>query len=442
MPRKIVKEYNKTRSENNRSLPVCLAPYKSLRFLPDGNVTVCCHNNSWTVGKYPDFDIIDIWKSNEINILREKIAKADFSLGCYECLPSFINKSYKSVNPLLYENYKINQDYPVILDFKIATECNLKCIMCSEYSSSAIRRQNNSNKILDIYGDEFINQVKEIIGNVKEARFTGGEPFLNDLYFKLWEVIVEENPNCKISIQTNGTILNDRIKELLKKGNFHLNISVDAAKSDLYEKIRINGNYNKLLNNISFFSQYSRNNNREIGLTACVLQENAFELPEIFKLANSFGANLWYSDVYFPFVNALWVMNYSEISKIVSFLDSCKFDLHTEIEESNYLIYKDMVNRLKTLQIEALRREAHSGTLISSDHLCKKLKKVFVLNINESPEVWDKIEEAFSQVENDKMIDIAEVVVMYGKSDFIFERFSWLNNSEVLSNIQSLCIKS
>jgi len=67
---------------------------------------------------------------------------------------------------------------------------------------------------------------------------------------------------------------------------------------------------------------------------------------------------------------------------------------------------------------------------------------VFVLNINESPEVWDKIEEAFSQVENDKMIDIAEVVVMYGKSDFIFERFSWLNNSEVLSNIQSLCIKS
>ena len=59
-------------------------------------------------------------------------------------------------------------------------------------------------------------------------RLQGGEPFLIPFYLDLIDKIGELNKNCKIYIQTNGTILSDRIRKILNNNQISLSISIDS----------------------------------------------------------------------------------------------------------------------------------------------------------------------------------------------------------------------
>jgi MoaA/NifB/PqqE/SkfB family radical SAM enzyme len=438
LPSKLVKDYNLTRTDENRMLPVCLAPYKSLRFLPDGNITVCCHNNSWSLGKYPQVSILEAWNSDKLLSIRNKISQADFSLGCYECLPAFTNKNFLSANPRLYENFETNSDFPVILDFKIATECNLECIMCSEYSSSSIKRacDSKNSKALD-FGEDFFNQVSDFIPYLKEARFSGGEPFLNSIYYEIWALLIEKNPKCKISVQTNGTILNQKIKNLLESGNFHINVSVDSANPKVYQEIRRNSDYDKLIENLKFFAAYSKRKNILLGITSCNMRDNAYELVGVLKLANSLNAKLWYSDVYFPLVNSLWVMNSIELNKIVAFLENQIVESGTDLYRHNLIVYQDMISRIRNFVLQAEKRE-EKLEYVSCEKFSDNLKKVFSQNISKNPEVWSRIESVLNSLGKHKMIDFAKEIKKYYKDDFIFNQIGLMTEADLKRNFECL----
>jgi len=442
LPKPLVREYNQSRILQNRNKPICLAPFKSLRFLPDGNITVCCHNNSFSLGKYPDTSIMSAWNSNELEFLRKKMDKADFSAGCQDCLSSFEEKQFASVNPLLYENYSDNSKFPVILDFKSATECNLMCVMCSEYSSSAIRRCTDSKLYSEasVYDKDFVEEIKTIIPHIAEARFSGGEPFLNDIYYDLWYAIIEKNPNCKISIQTNGTIYNSKVQSILESGQIHINVSVDAVDPELYQKIRINGNLEKVKENIFKFSEYSKLKNTSFGITACAMRDNAYELSEIFKLANSLGAKLWYSDVHFPLVNALWVMKSDELDKIVEFLNNQKLELNSEMSLHNAVVFKDLIGRIEQLALAANRREHSSKLLINPTKLVEKLSKVMRKSTLVHPGTWTKIKLALSQFNECKMIDLSIEISKYYNTDFAFQQLGQMSYETLIKNFACLIV--
>jgi MoaA/NifB/PqqE/SkfB family radical SAM enzyme len=441
LPKHIVKEYNKNRHSKNQNKAICLAPFKSLRFLPDGNITVCCHNNSWYVGKYPETGILEAWQSPAIKKLQKKLLKSDFSLGCFECLPAFENKDFSSVNPLLYENYSVNKKYPVILDFKIATECNMQCIMCSEYSSSAIRSNfSNHSNAQDIYQKGFVEELLPLIPHLKEARFSGGEPFLNEVYYHIWERIIQINPTCKISIQTNGSILTTRIKDLLESGNFHLNISIDAANAELYESIRVNGNYQKVIENLKYFSEYSKNRDVSLGITACTMKNNAYNLYEIMLLANQYNAQLWYSDVYFPFRNALWVLSSDKINPIVQNLKKHNLIQSTNIESHNKLVFQDMIKRLEYWNKKAIEREIQGTAYINANSFKELLEKTFEHLIHKNPQPWKNISAAINSLNNKNLLNITPVIKNYGKADFIYERLGSININELKNNFETLVL--
>lgn len=442
LPKKIRKEYNQIRFEINRNQPVCLAPLKSLRFLPDGNITVCCHNNSWVLGKYPEVSVLDAWNSVNMNSIRKKILKSDFSFGCYECLPDFLNRNFNSVNPILYENHNSNANFPVILDFKIATECNLECVMCSEYSSSSIRTARSGKTDDNIFDEGFLRQIEELVPHLKEARFSGGEPFLNKIYYDIWDMLVRLNPDCKISIQTNGTILNDKIKKLLESGEFHINISVDSANPDKYAQIRRNGNFEKLYENIKYFSSYSKNKNILLGITACCMKDNVFDLLGVMELANEFNAKIWYSDVHFPLVNALWVLSSMELKAIVKELESFKSE-HSDsyvMNKHNSIVYLDMIDRIRNLAIAAEKRETNSN-FVSLKKLISDLRKVFKANISKNPDIWTKIENSLKILRENEFINLAEEIKKYYKSDFVYDQLGLMSEEILKQNFASLMKK-
>ena len=98
--------------------------------------------------------------------------------------------------------------------------------MCTDFYSSSIAKKDILFKERkdDIYDQNFINQLKTFLPNIKKTIFKGGEPFLIKPYYKIWEAIIETNPSIEIRIITNCTIFNDNIKSLLEKADFYLNI--------------------------------------------------------------------------------------------------------------------------------------------------------------------------------------------------------------------------
>ena len=57
-----------------------------------------------------------------------------------------------------------------------------------------------------------------------------------------------------IRFNTNGSLLNEKKSlELIDSGLTRIMISLDAVKKETYEKVRIRGDYNKVINNIFRF---------------------------------------------------------------------------------------------------------------------------------------------------------------------------------------------
>ena len=52
------------------------------------------------------------------------------------------------------------------------------------------------------YDAAFVKQLEEFIPHLEEVKFYGGEPFLIEIYYEIWEKIMELNPKVRISVQT------------------------------------------------------------------------------------------------------------------------------------------------------------------------------------------------------------------------------------------------
>jgi MoaA/NifB/PqqE/SkfB family radical SAM enzyme len=222
-------------------------------FRPNGSVTACCFNRSYELGHYPGNTIKEIWQGARTISLSNYLQKNDFSHGCERCKVSWDSENLMGAGFSLYERHPINKNYPTLLEFELNNTCNLECVMCFGEFSSSIRRNRDKLPALEMkYDDKFVTQLEEFIPYLKEAKFLGGEPFLIKIYYKIWEKIIEINPDCVIDIQTNATILNSGIKDLLERGRFRIGVSIDSQTKEIYEKIRVNSNYEIVKSNLEY----------------------------------------------------------------------------------------------------------------------------------------------------------------------------------------------
>jgi len=80
----LINDYPIFKAINNKRV-ICYAPFKSLNFEQNGNITVCCYNRTHVLGKYPESSILEIWNGNKIIGLRRAIKDLDFNHGCELC---------------------------------------------------------------------------------------------------------------------------------------------------------------------------------------------------------------------------------------------------------------------------------------------------------------------------------------------------------------------
>jgi len=292
----------------------CYRPFELLEIHKEYYGFVCCP--SWLpviVGNCNKSGILDTWNSEKSKKIRASIIDGSFKYCDHKECPKIQGDElprYENLNAKWKKIYDSKQTHIEELPSEIALcydiSCNLACPSC------------RSEKVLDIRGrsyDEklaFTNYLIELVNQSqgqKESttlRVTGsGDPIAAPIYFKLLqEIDGTKLPHLKIILQTNGLLLNAKNWQRLHKIHKNIvaiSISIDAASAETYRKVRRLGDWDKLMNNLSFISKLKEEFNfNGFCLNFVVQKENYNEMSSFVQMALDLK-NV--TEVFFSFVN-------------------------------------------------------------------------------------------------------------------------------------------
>jgi MoaA/NifB/PqqE/SkfB family radical SAM enzyme len=326
-----LKGYQAARPPEDRGT-FCHAPSLNLNFEQNGNVTACCYNRRHVLGSWPSDSIDSIWKGPKARELRSALAKGDLSKGCDICLEQFEAGNYPGMRSRHFDGYSLRRRagarrrtaaFPKILEFELSNACNLECEMCNGYFSSAIRKRREKLPPLPRrYDAKFVEELRPYLPRVEWARFLGGEPFLNPLYFEIWEILAETNPRAQIAITTNGTILDERVKKVVRRGKPDIIVSIDSLEKASYESIRKGADFGQMRANLEWFMQASRENGRQMSIVACPMRSNWRDLPKLVAFCSFQGVLAAFNTVLWPVELSLRTLPRAELDEIHAYLSS------------------------------------------------------------------------------------------------------------------------
>ncbi len=374
-------QYNHTRIIRDTKL-LCHAPFSNLYFNTEGDVAMCWQTFHRAEKYSEDKSLKEIWNGENFKRIREGIKSHNLEFGCQACKNHLLEGNYTNILAKAYDNDFPKTDYPSIIEFELSNTCNLGCTMCNGMLSSVIRRDREKLEPLKSpYGEKFLNELKEFIPHLHEARFNGGEPFLIKNYYKIWDMVFELNPKLKMVIATNGTVLNQKVKDYMAKANFHFNISMDGASKETYESIRINGKFDELMENFKYYLKYCKDNQRTLCIMVNPLRQNWQEMPAFINFVNKHNVHIWFNTIMKPAEQALWSFPAEKLKAVYETLSSASLDPFSGGDKSiyNYNIktYNNLVQQqIKTWLEQAQSRERDSNGVIIHDDDSLKQKAV------------------------------------------------------------------
>jgi len=137
--------------------------------------------------------------------------------------------------------------FPIQLDFELNSACNLKCKMCELGEST---EKISDQKLFDF--DEFYSILSysyKMGARAVKLNYIN-EPFLRKDIFKFIEA-AHKIGILDIYLSTNGILLTKDVRtKIIESKLTRIQISIDASTSEVYDKIRIGGNYNSVVENV------------------------------------------------------------------------------------------------------------------------------------------------------------------------------------------------
>lgn len=138
--------------------------------------------------------------------------------------------------------------------------CNIKCIYCYHHRGDFERefRQFPGKKQKFAAGktigtpQRLVDSIKELGPCLTTVMFGGGEPLVYP-EFRQTLRILKDFPNVQLSVCSNFILVDDELIEIFTKAKANvqwLRISMDGATKETYEKIRVKGDFDKLISNI------------------------------------------------------------------------------------------------------------------------------------------------------------------------------------------------
>jgi len=176
--------------------------------------------------------------------------------------------------------------FPYKITIDPASYCNLRCPAC-----------HTGTKFAGMIKPSFLkfNDFKTILDQVKNyslsvALYNWGEPFLNKEIFDMISYATENKVGT--TMHSNFNHFNEKMaEELVKSGLTHIYLSIDGATQEVYEKYRVNGNLEDVLNNIKILNEVKKKYKSKYPLITwkyLTFGHNMHEVEAALKLATSY----------------------------------------------------------------------------------------------------------------------------------------------------------
>lgn len=173
---------------------------------------------------------------------------------------------------------------PIRLDIENVSCCNYHCTMCQVSDWPGFKRAS------DMSLEDYKSLVDTQYGLV-EIKLQGmGEPLLGKCYQEM--IQYARARHIWVRTTTNGSLLHvkENYKRLIDADICELQVSVDGATDEAYEKIRRGGRFKTVLQNCTLLNQYCRDVNRKRTRMWVVVQKDNFHELKLFPgLASSLG---------------------------------------------------------------------------------------------------------------------------------------------------------
>jgi len=153
----------------------------------------------------------------------------------------------------LYPVLKIHDEYPPCVQIEPVSVCNFKCVFCYQADRTFSSKDSGYMGYMDI--DLFKQVIDELEGNVESITLASrGEPTLHK---QLGEMLEYMNGKfLAVKINSNASLFTDKmIHTILSNDVQTMAFSIDAADKELYEKLRVNGKFEKTLKNVERFNE-------------------------------------------------------------------------------------------------------------------------------------------------------------------------------------------
>ena len=237
----------------------CVLPWTGFELEANGDVKNCIISKE-VLGNINDTDIQDIM-SNAKNLQLKKDMNADSKpYNCSGChLQELHRKDPSSISSRLYYNRELGKDYLKQkkefslhhVDLRWTNHCNQACVYCNpNYSSKWATELGETIKSKKEARDKVKTYVFDNVKQLRNVYLAGGEPMLMNENKQFLKLLLEENPNVTIRVNTNLSSTKTGVFELLCKfKNVHWTISVESIEKE-YEYIRHHGSWKDFLKNL------------------------------------------------------------------------------------------------------------------------------------------------------------------------------------------------
>ena len=191
-----------------------------------------------------------------------------------------------------YPELKIFDDYPPCVQIEPVSVCNFRCVFC--YQADKTFSNKNSSYMGYMELDLFKSIIDELEGNVESITLASrGEPTLHK---QLGEMLDYMNGKfLAVKINSNASLLSDKLIHTILSSDIQtMAFSIDAADKDLYEKLRVNGKFEKTLKNVERFNEIKDKEYPNSRLTTRISGVKVNEIQDVQKMVD-----LWapYADI-------------------------------------------------------------------------------------------------------------------------------------------------
>ena len=286
----------------------CAAPWRGLHINPRGDVKTCCAGNPNMLGNLNSQTIQQVLNSKKMAEIRASLAQGQAHEYCSNCVQAerFGGESerawHNNVNPDFdYASAGSQYHYPVIVDVRWNTTCNLSCNYCGEACSSKWAGIKNIpfKSGARPYYEQVCDFIEQHYEHIHEVALVGGEPLLLPENDRLLDVIPESAivtliTNLNVDLQTNKIF-----RKLAQRKQVGWSMSFDNI-GKRFEYVRHGGSWSTLQENLKIIQGLIQSQGHWGGIHAVYNIYNSTRICELKQFAKDTGTTVLWQNLFQP----------------------------------------------------------------------------------------------------------------------------------------------